>query len=466
MGANDGMLHAFNAETGREMFAYVPNVAFPMLSRLTSPDYGHRYYVDGSPRSNDAYLNGAWKTVLLGALGAGGPGVYALDVTSPSSFGAGNVLWEFTHPDVGYVLGQPTVARLASGRWVALIGNGYNSAGANADPHVAKLVIVDLATGAHVKTLSTKVGSAASPNGLAAPVPVDVNGDRITDYVYAGDMQGNLWKFDLRAGNENWGFGFGNNNNPRPLFRAVDAAGNPQPITSRPNVGKHPDGGVMVLFGTGKYFETSDNVVVADPKIQTFYGVRDNNSEVSRTDLVEQTIIYEASATEAGTSFAVRAVSANEVDYAAKDGWYLDLVSPNSGTEGERVVDAPILRFGRVIFTTIIPSNQVCDYGGRSWLMELDMINGARLSYNVFDTNGDGIIDNADFIIIDGVPVPVSGKGSDELISSPGIISAGGGEGTGLEYKYTSGSSGNIEVTTEHGGGEFFGRQSWRQDPP
>ena len=463
VGGNDGMLHAFNAQTGDELFAYVPNAAFPKLSWLTSSQYTHQYYVDGSPRALDAFVNGSWGTYLVGSMGAGGRAVYALDITDPDGFGSGDVMWEFAHPDLGYVIGQPSIARLESGDWVALVGNGYNS-----DDHEAKLLVIDLETGDLLKSIRTEVGDAGTPNGLSSPVPVDVNGDRVTDVVYAGDLLGNIWKFDLTGnGPSQWKSAFTSSGNPAPLFTAEAADGSVQPITARPNVGRHPDGGVMVYFGTGKYFETTDNTIPANPPVQTFYGIRDLGSTVSgRSQLEQQEIVYEADAATAGTSHDVRAVSDTEVDYAAKAGWYLDLIPPTGIAEGERVVDSAILRFGRVIFTSIIPSQDVCDYGGRSWLMELDAVNGSRLTYSVFDTNNSDGVDEGDFITLpDGTKVPSSGKGSDELISTPGIISAGGSEGSNLEYKYTSGSSGVIEVTTEQGGGEYFGRQSWRQDP-
>lgn len=467
VGGNDGMLHAFDAQTGEEKFAFVPNAVFPKLSWLTSPEYSHQYYVDGSPRASDAYVNGAWGTFLVGSAGAGARSVFALDVSDPSSFTATDVLWEFDaadSADLGYVMGQPTIARLASGDWVVLVGNGVNSG-----DQLAKLLVIDLETGELLKSIDTEVGGAATPNGLSAPVPVDINGDRVTDYVYAGDLQGNLWKFDLTgSGPSQWAVAFkGTGNKPAPLFTARSADNRVQSITARPNVGRHPDGGIMVYFGTGKYFETTDNAVPADPVIESFYGVWDKDAVIAgRNQLQQQTIDYQLEAEDTGFDFDTRIVSNNTVDYTTKSGWYIDLVPPTGTAEGERVIDGALLRFGRIIFTTVIPSQNVCDFGGRSWLMELDAVNGARLTYAVFDANGDGVVDENDFITLsDGTQVPASGKGSDELISTPGIVSAGGSEGSNLEYKYTSGSSGVIDVTVEQGGGEYFGRQSWKQDP-
>lgn len=464
VGANDGMLHAFNASTLVESFAYVPNGVFPRLSALTSPDYNHMYYVDGSPRSGDAYINGGWKTVLVGGLGAGGRSIYALDITNPSGFSASNVLWEFSDPHLGYTFSQPTIVRLSTGQWAAIFGNGYNSTGTT-DP-TAQLFIVNLADGSLIKKIDTGANSANTTgevpaglhNGLSTPTPVDIDGDRITDYVYAGDLYGNLWKFDLTASQtNNWDVAVKSGQNKLPLFRAVDASGNGQPITSRVEVGSHSVTGRMIYFGTGKYLETGDNTVPDSPLTQSFYGIHDkdtpSNSSLTRSQLQAQTIIAEVEAFDTW----VRAISANTVA-STQRGWYLDLVSPVNGAEGERVVSNPILRAGRVIFTTLIPDPDPCSFGGTSWLMELDAQSGGRLNYSVFDLDGDDRFNTQDYIQLeDGTWVPVSGKGSDDIIESPAIVSAGE-----IEYKYASGSSGTIHVVTELGDGQSA-RQSWRQ---
>lgn len=208
----------------------------------------------------------------------------------------------------------------------------------------------------------------------------------------------------------------------------------------------------MVYFGTGKYFEVNDNQ--PGGQVQTFYGIRDRGAAVSdRTELQSQRIIYEGSL----HGYDVRAATANPVANT-QHGWYLDLIYGESA-QGERVVANPLLRNGRIIFTTMIPSQDACSFGGNSWLMEMDAMTGGRLHESVFDLNGDGEFDDLDFIELeDGTRIPVSGKKSNEgLIKTPGIIS----DGT-KEYKYTSGSSGTIERTVESAG-SGFGRQSWRQ---
>lgn len=463
VGANDGMLHGFNADTGSALFSFMPLASFPNLAELASADYQHRYFVDGSPRVSDAYLNGTWRTVAVAGMGAGGRSVFALDVSDPQGIDKDSLLWEFAtatgdEHKLGVAMSAPIIVRLAAeNRWVAIFGNGYNS-GDN-----VKLFIVDLASGELLKAIDT--GISGIGNGLASPVPTDIDADRITDFVYAGDLQGNLWKFDLRGESVGkWDVAIKQGISPRPLFKAVDDAGRPQPITSRPTVGVHQDGGYYVYFGTGKFFESGDAVISASEQLQDFYGVRDfDGAAVSRSDLLVQDIIFEQKGLTGGGSkspFPVRVVS-NEGDGAAPTyGWRLPLQPPNNSVEGERSVSRPILRNGRIIFTTLIPNDNNCGYGGRSWLMEVDAQTGGRFPSPVLDTNADGLIDELDGVWVNGEFLPISGKGSDEIIKTPGIVGAGE-----IEYKYTSGSSGNIGITAEKGtgDGETLGRQSWRQ---
>lgn len=473
VGANDGMLHAFNAASGAEMFGYVPAAVLPDLYQLTSPQYGratsHRLYVDGSVRVGDAYYSSAWHSVLVGTTGGGARAVFGLDVTDPDNFDQNDVLWEFTNNstnggDLGYTLPEPSIVPLPNGKFGALIGNGYNS-----DNGHAVLYILDVADGSIIKKIDTGVGSTANPNGLATPIGVDTDYDKVVDRIYAGDLYGNLWRFEVsNASTVNWGVAFAGN----PLFAAADSGGTAQPITAKPQVGGHTGGGVMVYFGTGKYFETTDNIVGNSPQVQTYYGIRDNyaagltSQPISgRTNLVAQTI--DAEGTHSG--YDVRVTSTNSVDYTTKVGWYMELESPTNGAEGERVVSPSLLRSDRLIFTTIIPSDDPCATGGTTWLMEVDAQSGARLTYSPFDLNGDDDFTSADEATLidtnnDGSvnasddSAVVSGKKSTIGITrTPTVVSAGN-----IEYKYASGSSGDLEQTVESAG-VFSGRQAWRQ---
>lgn len=503
VGANDGMLHAFNADTGAELFAYVPSAVYDRLADLTNVNYTHKYYVDGSPTVVDAYINGSWRTVLVSGLAAGGQGIFALDVTNPNDFlnegtAANRVMWEFTDEDdrdLGYTFGQPSIVRLQNGDWAAVFSGGYNNtvdnavSGDNINDSLtgnAVLYLVNLEDGSLIKKFDTQRGTAQDPtgnnrpNGLASPAAVDVDGDFIVDQIYAGDLFGNMWKIDVSNSDPNdWGFAFGTEANPQPLYTAcfgvTCGATNVQPITTRPQVVRHPTGsGILVLFGTGKYFEVGDNNSSGEVT-QSLYAIWDRQEAAlvpfDRSDLLQQEIIAEVE--ESGSDY--RVTSDTQINWNDKDGWYIDLISPGAASNfGERQVSNTIIRNGKIIFTTLIPSDDPCEFGGTGWLMELDFASGARLEYSPFDVNDDGSFDSADFICIanceldaDGNPdpdrvlVPASGKKSEVgIIPTPSIASEAGGQ---KEYKYTSGSSGEIEVTVENPGPGFEGRQSWRQ---
>ena len=494
-GANDGMLHAINADSGDELFAYVPDAVIANLNILTSNLYGcsgqgncipHTYFVDGAPKVSDAYFDSDWHSILIGSTGAGGKSIFALDVTDPDNFSATDVLWELSNTTIipgppsqdqhfqdhlGYTLPQSSVVRMHTQnpsdppRWAAIVANGYESTS-----QTAVLFIIDAETGAIIgDPIDTGVGDGTNPNGLSTPIPIDLDGDRIVDVIYAGDLHGNMWKFDVSSGNTTqWGIAFGGS----PLYLAQDGAtpANNQPITSKPQVGQHPDGGVMVYFGTGKYFEVSDQIIATPPKEQTFYGLRDYGSTIaSKANLQEQEIQFETRV--AALNLDVRVTSETSVDYTTKDGWYMDLVSPLNGAEGERAVSAPLLRGGRIIFTTLIPETDPCGFGGSSWLMELDAINGRRLDEAPFDIDQDGDFDIDDLVATldtngddvvdqDDDRENISGIRQDGLgiIKTPGVVSTG----NDTEVKYVSGTSGNLEVFYESAG-EPFGRQSWRQ---
>ncbi|WP_248281896.1 pilus assembly protein [Parazoarcus communis] len=467
VGANDGMLHAVNGSNdasvgGTEFFTYVPNAVYPNLAQLSSPDYIHRYYVDGPPNSGDAYIGGSWKSILLGTLGAGGKAVFALDVTNPDSMTSSQVIWEYAdNLDLGHIIGKAYVARLANGHWYAIFGNGYNSTSQKA---VLYLVPLDrsLSSPLPIIKLDTGVGD---NNGLSEPALVDTNGDRIIDYVYAGDLKGNVWKFNLTGNANNWGVAYKSGNTPIPLFRAAIGTTS-QPITAALEIGAPPTGtsGYMVYFGTGKYLGNTD---VLSSNTQSVYGILDSGSAITtgRTSLQAQSFVYEGPRSDTDSS-PIRVVSNTTFSYTganAKRGWYIDLLPPNTTTSlGERVVGIPLLRYGRVIFTSIIPSSGLCDQGGSSWITELDAISGARLTYSVFDYTGDKLFNSGDYASYANTSNPVSSKKlvNEGLLKTPAVISAGP-----VEYKIGSSTGGGIAVIVEKG---MSGspRSSWRQILP
>jgi type IV pilus assembly protein PilY1 len=334
------------------------------------------------------------------------------------------------------------------------------------------------------------VGTLATPNGLATPALVDLNGDSIVDYAYAGDLQGNMWKFDLTSTtSSNWDVAFVSGGVKSPLFVAKDASNNVQPITSKPEVGRGPKGaGTIVLFGTGKFMEVSDKSSPSSGRTQSFYGVVDQNAGAStdivsgRSVMTKQQIIAEglfpfsvADGPDADTlpdtiNIPLRVTTQNALASPTDRGWYMDLLSPNTPNfRGEMQVSDSVLRNGRIIFTTLIPDPDPCSTGGTSWLMEMAALTGGRLEESPLDNNRDGEFSDDDFVEItlaDGskIKVPVSGMQSDVGIAQrPGILSS-----ENAEFKYLSGTTknsadSNIQRAVENPGPNARGRQSWRQ---
>ncbi|AXI84090.1 pilus assembly protein [Xylella taiwanensis] len=379
VGANDGMLHAFD-DKGTERFAYVPNSVLHQLGYLANRDYQHRYYVDGKLTLSDAYLGGGWKTVLVAGTGAGGRSMFALDVSSPTTFAESNVLWEINSQnddDMGYTMGKPYIVPLQDGSWAAIFGNGYNSSNGR-----AVLFIVNLATGQLIRKIEARDGidpDGTDPanmgyNGLGNLAVLDTDGDGLVDMVYGADLHGNLWKFNLMGKDpENWGIAYKDGlNNPMPLFVARDAKGYRQSITGGLEVAVGPNAGYMIYFGSGRYFVVSDN---SSKDLSTLYGIWDSGSPVTagRAALSAQMI----QASDNPTSPDTRIVTRNQLSYMTKRGWYVDLVVQGQDPQGERSIAAPLLQGGRVFFSTYVPGVSVnCAPGGSNWLYALDATTG------------------------------------------------------------------------------------------
>ncbi len=429
VGANDGMLHAFNASTvpctnntavacagqnaGTEVFAFIPNAVLGNLGRIPVRDdrYEHRYYVDGQISVGDVKhgsgnAGDSWSTILVGSTGGGARSVFALDVSQRGAFGEDNVLWELNNSvdaDIGHVYGKPLIVPLENGRWGVLFGNGYGNR--RSDP---QLFIVDAMTGEVIRKLTANDGNLARSNGNAcdnanpnsnacrpaegAPynglgqiTAIDLSGNGKVDVVYGGDLQGNLWKFDLSASSaSDWNVAFGN----QPLF-AAQIGNERQPITGGMRVTAGPGTGVMVYFGTGRYLfggPNGDNNVPQNPTVQSLYAVFDNDTRVAggRGDLQGQTITR---STTAGST-VTRNVSRSRVIYngpQAKRGWYLDLQVNQSAPNqtpvyraiGERFIATPRIQSGRVFFTTFTPSEDACNPGGDNFVYALDLLSGS-----------------------------------------------------------------------------------------
>ena len=501
--ANDGMLHGFDASvdsvtnlptdtSGTEVLAYIPTPVYANLSSLTHRSYNknHKYFVDGSPMIGDADLDAGaandWHSVLVGGLGAGGKGYYALDVTKPGNFNEGNaaslLLWEFTdaddpdmgnafnHPPAHSSTGQPKqLVKMANGKWAVVLGNGYNSTNGKAALYI--LFIEEGLDGVwtadtdYIKIVSDDTGN----NGLSTPVPFDMDGDGVVDVVYAGDLKGNLWKFLVGDVNPaNWRVDFspaGCTNDCTPLFQAQHN-GTPQPIIWPPEVSGHPSAsGALVLFGTGKYLESSD---VSNTDVQAYYAVWDKNdgaTTVAVADLVQRhistdTIQYDSDGdgvNDGQVDVRISCEAANQtiancqkpaVNWAADMGWYVDLP-----TAGERATGITTLLNGVLFVNTFIPSSSPCDAGGTGWLMALDYASGETPAFAVFDVDNNGDIDADDAPIV-GLQVGAA-LGGTTLIQGANIDSLGVG--------VSSLTSGVMQPILINFGAGARGRVNWRE---
>jgi len=409
VGANDGMLHGLNAslesDGGNELFAYVPNDLIDDLYQLTDPTYSHRYYVDGTPRIGDALVGGNWKTLVIGSSGAGGRSIFALDVTNPTAMTSSSVLWEFTHPEMGYSLGRPSLVPLHNGKFGVIVTSGYDRPTSTTAGYVW---ILDASDGSVIKRFDLP-----DSGDLGSPLAVDLDNDRVADRIYVADTSGNVWRLDISGttiGDWNAPTSLRADGDIEPLFIARDDSGVRQPITAPLDAAYTKNRQIMLVFGTGSFYQTTDNEIPTLPQVQSFYGIVDSGEQIDdRQSLLEQEILKEVT----GTNLNGRGISQDVMEDEDK-GWYLDLLWKTSrggpGPKGERVISQAQLGGNRVTFSSLIPSADPCDAGGTSWIISLDLATGSRLAYSYFDYNGDGKIDEDDYIELeDGTKIPVSG---------------------------------------------------------
>jgi type IV pilus assembly protein PilY1 len=525
-GANDGMLHAFNATNGHEVFSYVPNLVIPNLTYLKDQNYNanHRFYVDNSPFIETM----GEKTYLVGGLGKGGKGYYCLDVSNPFD-GVGHkfdsltkteladmVKWEYPQAntpasdglnDLGYSYSRAYTMKSYADSintgdsdlagYVTFFGNGYGSYNGN-----AVLYFLNPETGALIKKIDVGGGPG---NGLSTPVPVDVNNDYRVDYLYAGDLKGNLWKFDVTSNDpEQWQVAYCDDGNdadsckdstqPQPLFTTAPN----QSITMQPDVMRHTTkAGYMIVFGTGRFLDELD---WQDHTEQAFYGIWDFGDDTDDTEylgrlntngilgnmpdavrLLEQTVVYEQVATtnELGETISayIRVLTNNEADWSVEDdrnntpstgalpdprahvGWKFTLP-----LDGERATADPMIRDNKAILISFVLDNNRCSGGADSLVHEMNPMTGGRLDYVVFDINGNSAIGDGDYIHLD-----IDGDGEPDLlaptatkrpgrIQPPAIIR----KDDGTEVKYFSSSNASIQTLTEIA--EKRGLYYWREN--
>lgn len=370
VGANDGMLHAFNAKNGQELFAYVPGlISMQTLASISRPDYAHRYFVDGpvvvSPRTLTT-----GKNLLVGTLGRGGKGVYSLDVSTPATFDADDVKWENAEGELmGHVLGEPILAPVrttANATAPAVVlGNGVNSTS-----NRAALIILDLDSGEVIRELDTKIGSAEAPNGLSAPTGVYAEDGRTLAYVYAGDLRGNIWKFDLtNADSDNWSVG--------RLFTAVDDTGRAQPISGAVAVATNPTTrDRWVFFGTGRYLTVED----ADPRHatpQSMYGFIEGTTAPTRLNLEPRVVEVTG---EERNGYPVRGFQQAERLPSGRRGWYIDLPG-----DGERIIQDAQVVSSFLVTASMLPTGDACEADGTGFINALDAFTGTSARGSYFD---------------------------------------------------------------------------------
>ena len=473
VGANDGMLHGFNALNGSEVMAYVPANIMANLPDLAQPLYNqqHHYFVDGSPTVNDVLLakDGAWHTELVSGESGGGSSIFALDVTTPptsESQLAGDVLWEYnadgSDPNMGLTYSQPILVRIAASTvtdasthlptngFAAFFGNGYDSANEH-----AVLYALHAGSGALIREidLCDAVSGACNPNlpdGLSSVVAANDNGllGGDANHIFAGDLQGNLWSINI------------SNVDPalwtvRLLFKAEDANGNPQPITVQPTVSLNPSypnvQGLMVYFGTGELLNNGD---LSSNQTQSFYGVLDRigaTGTYTRANLVEQTVTNIAAGTIDSTGKALqstaRSSTNNPVNYQTQDGWYFDLPGPIAGNSpSERDITNPLVDNGGIVFTTYTPAgagNLTCNSGGVSFLMDVNFATGGA-----FSTPRLGIGLNGAFVNVNGA-APSGTQIGGGYLAAPTVL----GNPFGGADIYTPASNLRIPMTIESYGG-------------
>jgi len=460
VGANDGMLHAFNGTNGREVFAYVPRgVAMSELRELASPDYAHRYFVDGPVVVSDRSLtrtaphpNG--RDILVGTLGRGGKGVFGLDVSNPGTFNASRVLFDTAgDADMGLVLGEPLIARLNDGSVSVIFGNGINSANES-----AVLWIINVDTGAVTK-IDTK---ATGNNGLSAPRGWDADGNGTVDLVYAGDQLGNLWSFELGDNTNQWGVALGSKNNPAPLFTATDAGGKRQPISGRISIGIDPvNYQRWVFFGTGRMLNDADlwnSDGSPNLDVQSMYGIIDGSASIGTraandgqgdpNGLVQRTI-QALGAADDGTPVRAFETAVDNLP-PGKRGWFVDMLTPPNGTaEGERIVGNSQIVGSVLLTSSIIPSQNPCTPGGRGYLNAINAFTGASVGEHFFDVDGDGEFTDDEIGDVPvgsvdlGVGMPTDGVLIDNLIGIGG----------------SNGNSSSVNIKNP----ASSGRVSWRE---
>lgn len=462
VGANDGMLHAFNASTGDEDFAYIPSTLRDKFFNFASPTYSHSYFVDGQLTELDAYgavtgdATSRWRNLVVGSTGAGARTVFA--ITVPTGAGAAapaatDIRWEISQSttgfsELGYTLSKFEAGLMRNGQYAVLINNGYASASGK-----ASLFVVNALTGALIRHIDTGVGAntVADKNGLGG-VRVVRNASREIVAAYAGDLKGNLWKFDLSdSSSANWNLAFTPNVAKKPLFKAS------LPITAAPGLITNPLGGLMVIFGTGKMFESADPGTTERGYIYSVWdkdavgasALASSDNLSNSSNLVEQTLTATPVTQPDGSVKTFYTVSNNRVDYGSKRGWFAQLAS------NERVIYDPQAALGRIYVESVArraaAANDELTCNPSSFDLNGYVLDPFTGSYNparpTLDTSGDGVINRSDTLAVVGYKTPTISRAS---VTQPKVAGSKGVLVTATDQKAFNGNQALVRRSWRH----------------
>lgn len=492
VGANDGMLHAFDPDHGtvtghtggNELFGYIPSWLIPSLGALTSTSYVHQSYVDATPAVSEAkvgttWASGSWKTVLVGGTGGGGPGVYALDVSDPAAFNASKVLWEFTVKDdaeLGQVVGTPQILKFhtsASGspddyQYFAVVASGVNNYANTAfkpgTDSPATMFLLDLSKpvgtawklGSNYFKIEFGAAATTTANGLVN-FNATVGDNGAVKAIYAGDLQGNLWKVDFtlaKNGKADWNLGtlsyYQNSNGPVPMFIAKSSTGVRQPITMQPTLAFGANHTIIVSFGTGKFLEPSDNTITGSPQ-QSVYALLDNGQNTldsgvgSSAAIAGRGRLQPGAVNAANGTITVTAFNwgrpLTDADMTQRSGWYADFAA----NSGERQISNFSLVQGSLFFGSLIPSVNSCAAGSGNY-------------YSVQLASGNGSFSQSNVGILGQPFVTQVGSWTQSTADTTGKIWE-----TGTLQIILQGSSGLSAAPPQVQAARYTGRLSWRQ---
>lgn len=445
VGANDGMLHAIDSMTGKVLFSYVPKgLDFSAMASLSSTSYDHRYFVDGQIDVMNKANQGNGKDILIAALGRGGRGVFALNVTNPTGMTPGNVLWDNTtqdptaDKDMGYVLGTVRIRKGNGGKTYALVPNGTDSLTGSATLYVYQLD----ANGAIAATTKL-VADSSGGNGLMSLGMADLNGDGTIDTVYGGDLKGNVWRWDFS--------GTSVPSSAVKLFTATDSSGTPQPITGGLGLGRDSSGNIFVGFGTGRFISNSDipGGLGYTSQTQSFYGIIDKGVAVAgRSALQARTIPFTGTS---ATGQPLRGFETYSDLPAGKQGWYIDLTPP------ERVISSPTIYGSAMVVTSVIPAtgSDCAGATGSGFVNAIDLYTGTSPMSKPYFGDAGGVVKDSNGNTGMVGAIGSSGGMPTEANVTQGLVTSG--TGSGVKDKNPTGSYGLS------GGDSIPSRVNWRE---